>query len=98
MVEQLTPLHFASYRGNLDAIYVLIRNGADINSMSNNGINALHAAAQGNAVPPLYLFLMLGLDINSVDMRGSTPLHWAIYCGSEQALAYLLAKNPNVNI
>jgi ankyrin repeat protein len=96
--EKLTPLHLASLRANLDAIYSLIRNGANIYSTNIHGLNVLHSAAQGNSVPPMYLFLMLGLNINSRDIRGGTPLHWATLCQSEQVLFLLLAKNADTNM
>ena len=77
--EKWTALHYASFSGNLDAVYTLIENGADIKALNSNGLNMLHVAAQGDQAPPLYLFKMMGLSINSVDNRGSTPLHWACY-------------------
>ena len=35
--------------------------------------------------------------MNEVDKSGATPLIWAAYCGSEVALAYLLAQ-PEVEL
>lgn len=72
-------MHYASFQGNVDAIYALLEHGADWRMLNNNGLNMLHVAAQGDTAPPLYLFKTLGLDINSKDKRGSTPLHWACY-------------------
>ena len=43
--ENWTPLHYASFRGNLDAIYTLIKAGADISLINANGLNVMHAAA-----------------------------------------------------
>jgi hypothetical protein len=96
--EGWTALHYASFQGNLDAIYTLIENSANIEELNYNGLNMLHVAAQGDTAPPLYLFKMLGLNINAQDKRGSTPLHWACYSQSETALVYILAWNPDVNI
>ena len=40
-----TALHYASFAGNLDAIYSLIQNGADYKLLNLNGLNMLHVAA-----------------------------------------------------
>lgn len=77
--DEFTPLHFASYRGNLEAINVLLRWGADKNALTATQLNCLHVAAQGDSAPSLFVFKELGLDINSKDKRGSTPLHWACF-------------------
>ena len=46
--EFLTALHYASYRGNIKIIKLLIENNADVNALSYNGLNMLHKAAQRN--------------------------------------------------
>lgn len=43
--EGWTPLHYASFQGNLDAIYALIENSANIEELNYNGLNMLHVAA-----------------------------------------------------
>lgn len=96
--EQWTPIHYASFTSNLDAIYTLIQNGADFNALNANGLNQLHVASQGDSAAPLYLFKMLGIKLDSVDYRGSTPVHWACYSQSEIALCYLLAWKPNLDL
>ena len=37
-----TPLHYASFVGNIKLIKLLIQNGADISAETNNGFNVLH--------------------------------------------------------
>jgi len=46
--EGWTPLHYACFQGNCDAIHSLVAAGADIHSLNNNGLNMLHVAAQGD--------------------------------------------------
>lgn len=77
--DKFTPLHFASFKGNLAAINILINNGADYFEENQYGLNMMHVAAQGDAAASLFLFKELGIDINKQDYRGSTPLHWACY-------------------
>jgi palmitoyltransferase ZDHHC13/17 len=38
-------LHFASFRGNINLIELLLANGADMYIRNNFGINVLHVAA-----------------------------------------------------
>ena len=95
--EEWTALHYASFAGNLEAVYCLIQNGADIHSLNANALNMLHVAAQGDSAASIYLFSRLNLDINAKDKRDCTPLHWACYSHAEAALAYLLAQDPNLD-
>lgn len=43
--DGFTALHFASFRGNISLIKMLVANGADINAVNNFGINVMHVAA-----------------------------------------------------
>lgn len=43
--DGFTALHFASFRGNLSIINLLLNNGADMYIKNNYGINVLHVAA-----------------------------------------------------
>lgn len=46
--DGFTALHFASFRGNITLIKLLIENGADKFVKNNFGINVMHVAAQGD--------------------------------------------------
>lgn len=89
--DGFTALHFASFRGNITVINLLLDYGADMYMRNNFGINVLHVAAQGDQPISLYFFKQKGLDIKSKDNRNSTPMHWACYSKSEIALCYLLS-------
>ena len=54
--DKFSPLHFASFKGNMKAIRVLIANYADIYSENAYGLGMLHVAAQGDAGNALYFF------------------------------------------
>lgn len=43
--DSFTALHFATFRGHLPMIKLLIANGADIHAVNRKGINMLHVAA-----------------------------------------------------
>lgn len=89
--DGFTSLHFASWKGNVDLMELLVDNGADLNLRNNHGINVLHVAAQGDKPISIYFFKLRGLDLRSKDNRDSTPLHWAAYAMSEVTLVYLLS-------
>ena len=50
IVSGMTPLHQAALDGNLAAVRLLIRNGADVNRIDEDSWTPLHAAcAEGHA-------------------------------------------------
>lgn len=89
--DGFSPIHFASFRGNLQIIKMLLSNGSDMFQRNNFGINVMHVAAQGDQPISLYFFKEKGMDVRCKDNRGSTPMHWACYSKSEIALCYLLS-------
>lgn len=58
-----------------------------------SGVSSLHMASQGNTAIGLNMLLydIGGFNLNSADNSGATSLIWSAFCGSEIALAYLLA-------
>lgn len=96
--DQFTPLHLASFKGNMDAVLALLAHGSDKDAINAFGLNMLHTAAQGDAANTLHYFYEQRVDMNAQDHRGSTPLHWACYSNSEIALSYLLAWGPQLNL
>ena len=51
--EKWTPLHYACFSGNMEAIYNLIDNQADIFAVNKSKLNMLHVAAQGDSAAPI---------------------------------------------
>ena len=50
LISGLTPLHQAVLDGNLDAVELLVKHGADINKQDDDTWTPLHAAcAEGHA-------------------------------------------------
>jgi len=92
--DKFSPMHFASFKGNINAVELLINQGGDVHQRNGFGLNMLHVAAQGDQSSSLYCFKKLNVDINAQDDKGSTPLHWACYSHSEIALSYILAWKP----
>lgn len=97
-LDGLTPLHYASFRGNVEIIKYLILEGADPFVKDNDGHNVIHIAAQGDKVNVIYFFIKnFNFDVNDRDNKRSSALHWAAYLNKEIALTYLLAWGANVN-
>ncbi len=94
-----TPLHYASFVGNIKLIKLLIENGADIFIKTKKLLNIIHYSAQGNKPSSIMFFyfeLMKEGDfqlLKDKDFGGSTPLHWAAYSNAEEALLYLINLN-----
>ena len=97
--EQLTPLHYASFRGNLQIIRLLIENSADINALSINGLNMLHKAAQGNK-PSIIVYYnkKYNMDLNSTDKDSLNALHLATISGMDSSVVYLLSLGIDPNL
>ena len=94
-----TPLHYASFVGDIKLIKLLIQNGADISIKTNNNFNMIHLAVMGNKVTSLYYFYKkYKIDISSNDSKNNTLLHLAAYFNSNKIFNYLLTvKKINVN-
>lgn len=54
--DNFSPLHYASFNGNLEVCQMLIEAGADTQVMNKFGLTALHTAAQGDQPQTLYFF------------------------------------------
>ena len=96
----IAPIHYASFKGDVKIIKLLIENGADFTKKTKKKLNVIHYCAQSNKPNVLmYFYLKLREDnklenkyelIKEKDGGGSTPLHWAVYSLSEDLLLYLI--------
>jgi len=96
--EQLTPLHYAAYRGNIKLIEFLIQNKADVHALSYNGLNMLHKGSQGNSPNSIIFFnKKYNIDISSVNNDGLNALHFAAISGMDNSVIYLLNMGLDPN-
>ena len=90
-----TPLHCAAWKGHVDAVALLLQNGADVSIENHNGHwggTALHAAAHGNQRPVAELLITHGADVNKVSFKGTTPLQ-ETFAHKATAVAKVLRAN-----
>uniref|UniRef100_A0ABD2VRR7 Uncharacterized protein n=2 Tax=Trichogramma kaykai TaxID=54128 RepID=A0ABD2VRR7_9HYME len=99
-----TLLHAAIYRGHVNLIELLLRNGADPNPINKNGDTPLHILCRRvRKEGLLQLFFEICGDIGKTvrvdvfDQHGATPLQMA-YCNSdEEAIKLLLINGADPN-
>ena len=97
--EYLTALHYASYRGNIKIIKLLIENNADVNALSYNGLNMLHKAAQGNQPSAIVYFnKKYNMRLDSPDNDQLNALHLAAISGMDNSVTFLLSLGIDPNI
>ena len=91
-----TALIWASYKGNIDIVKVLLDNGANPNITNNAGNTALHLAAMYYNSTISKNLIKKHANINIQNNEGSTPLIFAI-CFPKLA-QILLNNNANINL
>lgn len=75
-----TALHFASSRGCVEVVGLLLARGANVNAaLAHRGRTALHCATQHGHTAVVQMLLAKGANTNSIDECDFTPLHWAAY-------------------
>ena len=77
-----TPLHIVSYWGDVQAINILVENGADLNSIGETGYSPLHCAVEQDRIEAVELLLSLGCS-QLQDDRGDTPYQMAVERGNK---------------
>lgn len=94
---RLTPLLYATWHGQTEALRVLIERGANVNATcslsSHDGEwNGLHLAANFGRIESAIVLLDAGTMVNHLSLKGETPMDVAIR-NDEKAVADLLGKN-----
>ena len=96
----IAPIHYASFKGNVEIVHNLIKDGADLNSITDKSLNVIHFACQGKKVNILLYFDIYHknkIDFNSKDKKNSTPLHWSCFSSSYECAEFLLNKGVKMN-
>ena len=87
-----TPLHCAVWKGQVEAVALLLDSGADVNAHNQNdhyGTTPLHAAAHANQTKIAQLLVEHGADLKAQDMNGKTPLFHTTFHKAKPTAKYL---------
>src|SRR6266702_5371348 len=101
--DHWTPLHLASYNGQLDIARVLLNHGAQVGAKHNNGETPLHKVSRGkyesqeDGVCVAQLLLERGGDVNAQRDDHWTSLHLASYLGKFDIARLLLNHGAKVD-
>uniref|UniRef100_A0A7N8WTG5 Ankyrin 1, erythrocytic a n=1 Tax=Mastacembelus armatus TaxID=205130 RepID=A0A7N8WTG5_9TELE len=80
----------AARSGNLDKALEHIKNGIDINTANQNGLNGLHLASKEGHVKMVLELLHNGIVLETTTKDGFTPLAVALQQGHENVVALLI--------
>ena len=93
-----TLLIWASFKGNLDIVKMLVDEGHQVDDVDNLGLNALsYSATQGLDLIISYL-VGIGANVNLTDKEGNTALIWAVRSGSVKSVSTLIKNCANPGI
>lgn len=108
------PLYTSMLNENIDAMDLLLKKGADINSKdsfggsalhgadvnskNSSGASALHGAIYNNQLKAAELLLKHGADVNAKDNYGNTILHHTIGINNIEAAKLLIKYGADVNV
>lgn len=96
----ITPLIAAAAINNPEMTHILLTyTDTDINTIDNNGNNALHHATEhGWNSQTVKLLVASGCAINVQNKRGNTPLYHAVKYKNSSVVKLFLQNNANPNI
>ncbi|KAH9000399.1 ankyrin repeat-containing domain protein [Lactarius akahatsu] len=104
--DHQTPLHFASYYGNIAIARLLLDRGANpsANAGGDLGSTPLHKVSRGkyksqdDGIRIAQLLLERGADVNALRTDHQTPLHLASYNGNIAIARLLLDHGAKANV
>ncbi|XP_057698683.1 ankyrin-2-like isoform X3 [Corythoichthys intestinalis] len=87
----------AARAGNIDKVLEFLKNGVDISTCNQNGLNALHLAAKEGHQDLVDELLERGAPVDSSTKKGNTALHIASLAGQREVVRLLVKRGANVN-
>jgi len=92
-----TPLHLASFFGNIMVVEFLVVSRAEMGAESRNALKnqPLNAATVSNKTDIVQFLLKKGADVHFAQHGGITPLHAAAHNGNDKVVRILLAHGAD---
>ncbi len=89
-------LNYYARNNDVQSIETLLKNGADINEMTDNK-SALHAAAARNSKEASFFLIKNGINVNLSDPKGMSALHYAADHSSYEIAKAIVENKGDVN-
>ncbi|XP_045105065.1 ankyrin repeat and protein kinase domain-containing protein 1-like, partial [Portunus trituberculatus] len=96
-LEGRTPVHLASYFGQVQVLEQLAGAGWPLTARDIGGLTPLHWAAAGGHVSAVWWLVRRGVDPGVQDKYGATPLAVAVYWGRHEVETWLI-KNGGCGV
>jgi len=90
-------LHNAAFKGDVNALRILLLLGLDVNSKDIFGRTPLHCAILANSKNAVKFLMQAGADIDKADHAGDLPLHYAVRKGHQDILDWFASSYNDVN-
>ncbi|XP_031570573.1 Usher syndrome type-1G protein homolog isoform X1 [Actinia tenebrosa] len=87
--DGMTPVHYASSCGNVEALRLLVGKGGDPDKPNYDGASAVHLAASCGQLNCLSFLTNFGCNIWALNNDGRTPLEDAAYHGRMECVRHL---------
>ena len=97
LAKKGTPLLRAAQNGQILAVQILIRAGADLNKTNKDGATPLFLAAQEGHIAVAQLLLEAHADVNKANNAGATPLFIAAQNGQAGVVQILMSAGADSN-
>jgi ankyrin repeat protein len=95
----MTPIFLASGNGGVATLRLLLKAGADPNSVNGNGTTALMTAASSGNPESVQLLLDHGANVHAKEtVRGQTALMFAAALNRDEVIRLLVARGADPNI
>ncbi|XP_071086322.1 ankyrin-3-like, partial [Haliotis cracherodii] len=95
----VTPVMLAARAGHGELVDFLVKKGADMTLVNNDGDNILHQACRGGDVETVEIVLAQNkLDINRRNKNGETPVMMAARAGHGELVDFLVKKGADMSI
>ena len=101
-IEGETPLHYAAFFCNYEALVALldetINKNLNVNPVDNNGFTPMHWAALNINKTHVELLVNKGADVQVINSQnGKTPLHMSSFNGRFETSKYLIDNGADIN-